>query len=198
MTGNIFVVSTEPTNDSTMRLSAIEKPRGIFLKLAYWYSEKEFGKVIAPLKYIYARSIPIAKVSLKMIGAEKRLTLSREIIQCIRYYTSHRNDCPFCSDINAYTAQKANLALQEWKEFLDFRISRRFTEQEKALLAYLEDIYQTRSATDETFTNLKKYFSEKEIVEITWVNASENYLNLIAKPLGLPSDGLGVRNGKSE
>jgi alkylhydroperoxidase family enzyme len=58
------------------------------------------------------------------------------------------------------------------------------------LLAYLEEVNFTKSATDETFAGLKKHYSEKEIVEITWLNATENYYNLLAKPLGLTSDEL--------
>ena len=173
-----------------MRLTAIEKPGGLLLKIAFWYSRKQFGKVISPLKYIYARSLPITKASLKMTNTEKKLSLKSEIIQLIRYYTSHLNDCPFCSDINTYTAKKTNPALQEWKEFLNFRNSPKFSEKEKALLAYLEEINLTKSVTDDAFAKLRTHFPEKEIVEITWVNASENYLNLMAKPLGLPSDGL--------
>ncbi|HYG14202.1 MAG TPA: hypothetical protein VEC12_00510 [Bacteroidia bacterium] len=73
---------------------------------------------------------------------------------------------------------------------MSFRTSNRFTEKEKALLAYLEEINLTKSATDETFSALKKHYTEKEIVEITWVNATENYFNLMAKPLGLQSDRL--------
>jgi len=39
---------------------------------------------------------------------------------------------------------------------------------------------------------LKRTFGKKEIVEITWINATENYYNLLAKPLGLSSDNLKV------
>ena len=40
-----------------------------------------------------------------------------------------------------------------------------------------------------TFEALRRHFSEREIVEITWVNAVENYYNLINLPLGIESDG---------
>ncbi len=33
------------------------------------------------------------------------------------------------------------------------------------------------------------HFSEREIVEITWVNALENYYNLLNLPLEIESDG---------
>ncbi len=153
-------------------------------------SKKQFGKVIAPLRYIYAKSIPAMMTSVKIYKSENKLSLSKEQRHFIRYYTSHLNDCPFCANSAEYMAQKENVELQHWKEFINFRNSNKFSEKEKALLAYLEEVNFTKNATDETFTDLKKHFSEKEIVEITWLNATENYYNLMAKPLGLTSDDL--------
>jgi len=38
----------------------------------------------------------------------------------------------------------------------------------------------------------------KEVIEITWVNASENYFNLMAKPMGLESDDLKIRSRQQQ
>ena len=40
----------------------------------------------------------------------------------------------------------------------------------------------------EPIENLRAHFSEREIVEITWLNAIGNYFNLLAVPLALESD----------
>ena len=122
--------------------------------------------------------------------SESKLSLPKETKLFIRYYTSHLNDCPFCSDSAEFMAQKDNVALQQWKEFVNFRNSNKFSEKEKALLSYLEEVNFTKTATEQTFQELREYFSEKEVVEITWLNATENYYNLMAKPLGLHSDEL--------
>ena len=45
-----------------------------------------------------------------------------------------------------------------------------------------------RQAGDETFAALRRHFSERQIVELTWLNAVGNYLNLQARPLGLAPD----------
>jgi hypothetical protein len=37
---------------------------------------------------------------------------------------------------------------------------------------------------------LKKHFSDQQIVAITWLNAVENYFNLMNGPLEIESDGL--------
>ena len=44
--------------------------------------------------------------------------------------------------------------------------------------------------SDETFAALRSHFDETQIVAITWMNAVENYFNLLNGPLGIESDGL--------
>jgi alkylhydroperoxidase family enzyme len=179
--------------NTIMRITPIENPKSLILKIAYFISKRQFGKVIAPLRYIYSRSIPAMMTSMKIYKSENKVSLSRETKLFIRYYTSHLNDCSFCSNGTEFMAQKENVELQQWKEFVNFRNSDKFSDKEKSLLAYLEEVNFTKSATDETFAGLKKHYSEKEIVEITWLNATENYYNLLAKPLGLTSDDLKYR-----
>jgi hypothetical protein len=173
-----------------MRLQAIEKPDSLLLKIGYWMLKRTFGKVVAPAKVIYARSIPILKMSGKIPVTDKKLSLAKETILLIRNFTSHLNDCPWCSNFQEYEAKKNNIDFQKIKELMQYKQSSVFTVKEKALLSYIEEVTLTRSATDNAFDNLRKHFNDKEIVEITWVNATENYYNLMAKPLGLSSDNL--------
>ena len=63
-------------------------------------------------------------------------------------------------------------------------------ERERAALAYTEEATRHKRVSDATFETLRNHFNEREIVEITWVNALENYYNLINLPLEIESDGL--------
>ena len=182
----------ETITRTSQRLAPIDKPTSLLLKIAYYMSRKQFGKVIAPLRYIYSRSTPALMTSAKIFNSEKKLSLSTETKLFIRYYTSHLNDCSFCSNSSEFMAEKEKVELQQWKEFMNFRNSTKFSSKERSLLAYLEEVNFTKAATDDTFQELRKFYSEKEIVEITWLNATENYYNLMAKPLGLRSDELKV------
>lgn len=44
---------------------------------------------------------------------------------------------------------------------------------------------------------MRERFNETEIVEITWLNAAENYFNLQAAVLGIGSDRLAVTTSSS-
>lgn len=172
------------------RLHPIEKPDSLYMRIVFTVIKKQFGKVLQPFRYIYARSLPIFKVTYKIIRTEKKLSINEKFVRMIRFYTSHVNDCSFCSDFSSYNALKDSDVFKEWKHFSDFRNSEKFSEQEKAILAYVDEINMTKTASTETFQNLQKFFSDKEIVEITWVNATEGFFNLMAKPLALKSDDL--------
>lgn len=65
-----------------------------------------------------------------------------------------------------------------------------FDARERAALAYTEEATRSRKVSDATFEALRSHFDERQIVELTWLNAVGNYFNLIAVPLGLESDGL--------
>lgn len=173
-----------------MRLTPVDRPKSLWLKLAFYISKKQFGKVIAPLRFIYARSKPVMMASFKIITTDRKLRLPKETKLLIRYFTSNFNECKFCSDLTSYVAQKENLQFQKLRDIMNYKNSPNLTSKEKSLLAYIEEVNLTKTVSDETFEDLKKYFTEQEIVEITWVNASENYFNLMAKPLGLTSDEL--------
>ena len=177
-----------------MRLTAIEQPKGMILKLFYWISKKQYGKVLLPLKVIYARSKPVLWASMKIITTDNKLSLPKQTRILIRYFTSHLNNCPFCANAMRYQAHKAGMDRAQLKDILQFEKSDHFNEKEKALLAYIRDVTMHKTTTDEIFKNLQRFYSDKEIIELTWVNASENYFNLMAKPMGLESDDLKARS----
>ena len=153
-------------------------------------TKRQYGKVISPLKVIYSRRIPLMFFGKKIMDIEKKLGLNKSDKLLIRSYISSINNCSFCSDLSKYEAAKNNLDNQKLIELLNFRTSDNFTEKEKALLSYIDEISMMKNATDETFNELKNHYSDEEIIDITWICATENYFNLLAKPLGISSDNL--------
>ena len=57
-------------------------------------------------------------------------------------------------------------------------------------MAFVEEATRSKRVSDATFEEFRKHFSERAIVEITWLNAVHNYYNLINVPLQIESDGL--------
>jgi hypothetical protein len=84
-------------------LPPIEKPDGLMLKVAYYFTRLKFGKVLTPLK-VYSARLPssfglfYAKVS----KLDRKLSLHREIVFLIREQVARINICHFCTDIGRW------------------------------------------------------------------------------------------------
>ncbi|MDP3937615.1 MAG: carboxymuconolactone decarboxylase family protein [Deltaproteobacteria bacterium] len=174
-----------------MRLEPIEKPKGLMLRIAYWASKRRLGKVMSPMKVVYARIPGVLKVSYDLATfEEKGIKLDPALKLLVKSVTAQINECGFCMDIAEAIAVQQHIGLEKFHALMDYKTDPRFTERERAALAYAEEATRNKRVSDETFETLRKHFNEREIVEITWVNALENYYNLISIPLGLESDGL--------
>jgi len=172
-----------------MRLAPIEKPRGLLLRIAYGLSRRQLGGVMSPLKVIYARAPKLTWTSAVVTWTEdKGLSLEPALRLLIITQSSLLNGCSFCADLHMAQAVQARLGLERFKALPDFATSSLFSERERAVLAYTEEVTRRRSASDAVFETLLEHASEKEIVEITWLNAVGNMFNLMAVPLQLESD----------
>ncbi len=173
-----------------MRLEPIEKPRGFVMRMAYWGTRRRFGKVMTPMKVVLARmpgslkfSNEIAKFELKGIRLEPGLHYMVGIL------ASQINGCSFCTDLGRSMAIREHLGMEKFDALSEYRTSPLFSDRERSALAYVEEATRYKRVSDATFTTLRKRFSDSEIAEITWVNAIENYYNLLNIPLEIGSDG---------
>jgi AhpD family alkylhydroperoxidase len=173
---------------SEPRLSPIENPPSLKLKLAYWYTERLIGKVITPLKVHYARFPEGLGLSRKIIQTEQKCTLEPKLKYMIKVYIATINGCAFCVDIGKATAQKEEVNPEIFEDLLRFEESSRFSESEKAMLSYIDEATRNKHVADATFEQLQRHFSERDIVQITLLNAIENFYNLMNEPLNIGSD----------
>src|SRR6516164_2933928 len=90
-------------------LPSIEKPKGLMMKLAYYFTRRQFGKVLTPLKVFSAR-LPSAfgMFYSKIAQLDKKLLLPPETALLVREYVARINVCLFCMDIGrAYAIQRS-------------------------------------------------------------------------------------------
>jgi alkylhydroperoxidase family enzyme len=174
-----------------MRLEPIEKPKGILLRIAYWMTQRQLGKVITPMKVLYSRMPTVMKLSYEIQRFEmKGIRLEPGLKFMVVTLAAQINGCGFCVDIARAMAIRQHLAMEKFNALSEYRTSPLFSDRERAALAYVEEATRHKRVSDTTFEELRKHFSEREIVEITWLNAVENYYNLINLPLEIESDGL--------
>lgn len=173
-----------------MRVPPIENPPSVLAKFAYWISKRLFGKVIMPLKVVYARNPGLMWTGHQIEKTmERRLHLEPTLTTLVKVYLSMLNGCAFCKDIALAQAVQKQLGRDKFRDLARFRDSTAFTDREKAALAYVEEA-NAKHVTDDTFATLARHFNDVEVVELTWVQAAEAYYNALSVPLAIESDGL--------
>ena len=79
---------------------------------------------------------------------------------------------------------------EKLSEVLAWRDSKLFTPMERAALEYAERITTTgQKVDDDLFAELKRHFTEGQIVELTAAIAMENFRSKFNPPLGIEAQG---------
>ena len=174
-----------------MRISPIEKPPTLLARIAFWVSRRMLGKVMTPMKVGFARMPGALFAHIQLVRAlEAKLSIEPELKLLLQTRAAGINGCGFCLDIGQAMAVRHHGDLDKVLAVGSFRSDPRFSARERAALAYVEEATQKKQVSDATFAALREHFDERQIVEITWLNAVENYFNLINVPLEIESDGL--------
>ena len=174
---------------NTPFLSPIEKPQGLMLKLAYFFTRRQFGKVLTPLKVHSARLPSAFGLFYAKIGRlDKKLTLSPAMALLIRERVARINVCSFCMDIGRAVAIKASINEAKFDALDEYRTSSLFTDAERAALDYVTELTKDKKVNPDTFARMARHFSEREICEIVWLVASEHLYNMTNIGLNIHSD----------
>jgi AhpD family alkylhydroperoxidase len=174
-----------------MRITPIERPQGLLTRFAYWMSKRQLGKVMTPMKVVFARIPRTITSEFALVRVlEGGLTLDKGLQFLLQTHVASLNGCAFCVDIARAVAVRRRLTREKVEALGEYRSHPAYSDRERAALAYVEEATRHKRVADATFATLRTHFNEREIVEITWLNAVENYFNLINLPLEIESDGL--------
>ena len=170
-------------------LSPIEHPHGLFMKLAYFFTRRQFGKVLMPLK-VHSARLPAAfgLFYSKVSQLDKKLTLPAELALLIREQVARLNICLFCIDIGRAFSIKTSMNQAKFDALEHYRTSDLFTEAERSALDYVTELTKEKKVAPETFARMARHFSEREICEIVWLAASEHLYNITNLGLNIHSD----------
>jgi alkylhydroperoxidase family enzyme len=174
-----------------MRLEPIEKPTSLMMRIAFWATQREFGKVMTTMKVLFPRAPRMVKVFYEIQKYETNgMRLEKSIHFMVATLVSQINGCACCVDIARSMVIRENLGMEKFNALSEYLTSPLFSERERAALAFVEEATRQKKVSDATFQALRRHFEEWEVVEITWLNAVHNYYNLLNVPLELESDGL--------
>lgn len=108
--------------------------------------------------------------------------LEPKLLHLIKLRASQINGCAYCIDMHWKDARALDETEQRLYGLDAWRESPYYTERERAALAWTESVTLVSSTNvpDDVFAEVQKYFSEKEIVDLTFAVATINAWNRIA------------------
>ena len=89
-----------------------------------------------------------------------------KIKELCRVYISRSVKCEYCGNQRSEQASAQGLTEAKYDDLLNFEKSERFTDREKAALAYAEAIAWRLPDSDELWDRLNAHFTEPELVEL--------------------------------
>jgi AhpD family alkylhydroperoxidase len=130
---------------------------------------------------VYQLQPALAK-SLIALGDAAASELEHSLVHLVKLRASQINGCAFCQHMHANEARKDGEQQHRLDVLPAWREVTIFSDRERAALAWTEAL--TRLADqhipDETFTQVKAHFNEKEIVNLSATIATINAWNRIA------------------
>ena len=112
-------------------------------------------------------------------------SLDRKIYELIYILVSLINGCDYCTQHHLASSKRVGLTGEDWAA-LRARDYMRFSEKERAALAYVEKLTRTPGEiADANFVPLKQHFSDAEIVDLHLLSGLANLTNRFTGPLGL-------------
>lgn len=120
-----------------------------------------------------------------MLGLEEYISksgLDRRLIHLIKMRASQINGCAFCIDMHSIDARALGETEQRLYALDAWREAPFFGDRERAALEWTEAITRVSEThvPDAVYEEVKKYFNEKEIMDLTIVATTINMWNRIA------------------
>jgi|SRR5580704_3026563 AhpD family alkylhydroperoxidase len=108
--------------------------------------------------------------------------LDHKLIHLIKMRASQINGCAFCIDMHSKDARAIGETEQRLYELNAWRETPFYSDAERAALEWTESLtlVSENHVPDEVYENVRKHFSEKEIVDLTLIVGTINLWNRLA------------------
>jgi AhpD family alkylhydroperoxidase len=172
----------------------------LFSRFMFWLQRRKSGTVLDATR-LWGRSSWLYLTFSLFYAAISRKSSPIEpaLISLLNTRVAQINVCPFCIDLNASFLEKQGVSLEKIAALPEFASHPLYSASERAALAYAEAMTDTTKRVDDfIFSELKKYFSDDQIIELTAIIAFENLSAKFNAALAVPSQGFCQLSNKSD
>jgi len=112
-------------------------------------------------------------------------SLDRKLYELIYLRVSLINGCHYCTQHHIASSKRAGLTAEDWTALKAGNYSR-YSERERSALSYADHLTRARHGIAQSdFEDLKRHFSDPEIVDLHMLAGLANLTNRVTDPLGL-------------
>lgn len=147
-----------------------------YARVLFLLQRRRYGTVLEPSR-LWARTPRVFLAFAALFAAIDRRSspIDPELRSLITVRVSQINWCRFCVDINSSFVLQRGGSAEKLTDLERFESSTRFSDAEKAALAYAEAMTRSEQRPGvEHFARLRRHFDDDEIVELTAIAAFQN------------------------
>jgi AhpD family alkylhydroperoxidase len=167
------------------------KRAGLLTRAMYRVAKRRFGEVPEPFTVTaHHRGLLIAgAVHETMIGRASK-TLPASVRELAVFWTARTVGCSWCVDFGSMLQRLDGLDIERLKEIDDYATSPRFTDDERAAIAYADAMTtDPHTVTDEQVADLRARFGDAGVIELTYQIGVENMRARMNSALGITEQG---------
>ena len=169
-----------------------------YLRIGIWISTRVTGKDLLPARLLaWYPKAAIGSGIMESLVAHHDEHIDERMLKLVRMQASFATACPFCIDMNRFQYEdhqisQPELLVLQGLEAIESVTT--FSKRERLAIQYARLISQTPlQFPGEFIEELKRYFSEREIVILASTAAQVNYWARLIQALGVPPAGFSDR-----
>lgn len=167
------------------------KRTNLLTRAMYRYAKRRFGEVPEPFTVIahHPRLLVAAAAheGLLQSGSRKLPAAVRELAV---FWTARTIGCSWCVDFGSMLQRLEGMDIDRLKEIDDYATSPRYTDDERAAIAYADAITSDpHRVTDEQVADLRQRFGDDGVIELTYQIGVENMRARMYAALGITEQG---------
>ena len=162
-----------------------------YIRPFFWNQKRKYGQVLKP-GLVWARVPKLFSAVAILYGVLDRgaSPIDPVLRSLITVRVSQINWCLFCVDINSSVLAKRTGSMEKVEALEHWQESELFDAKEKTVLQYVEAMtYTDKHVNNDLMDQLREYFDEDEVVEITGLIAFQNLSSKFNSALDVPAQG---------
>jgi len=139
----------------------------------------------------YAEVMPGAmKAMVALVREVRRSSLEQPLVELVKVRASQLNGCAYCVDTHVRAARSRGESEQRLHLLPVWRDAPCYSERERAALRWCEEVTRIGEmhASDAAYAEAARWFSEEEVVALTFAIVSINGFNRLAVAFRQPVD----------